>query len=170
MADSARGWVAQVSVNPAGGVPKRAVPSAELRAGGVEGDRQRNRRFHGGPSRAVSLFSLERIEALRDEGHPIEPGSAGENLTIGGLDWGELRVGDRLEVGAALIEITGFAAPCETIAGSFAGERFTRISQKLHPGWSRLYARVLREGRVSVGDGVRQLPGGDIEVGDAASS
>lgn len=147
--------IVQISVNPKGGVPKNAVSSAEIRINGVIGDKQRHRRFHGGPSRAVSLYSMERIEALQDEGHPIEPGSTGENLTICGLAWETLTVGSRLAIGAVVqLEITGYAAPCETIAGSFHDQRFTRISQKLHPGWSRLYTKVLQEGTIFVGDPV----------------
>ena len=147
--------VLQINVNPHGGVPKQRVASTQVTTEGVAGDKQRDRRYHGGPTRAVSLFSYERIEALRAEGHPIAPGSTGENLTLGGLDWAGLDVGDRLRIGDRLhIEITGYASPCNNIAASFADGKSTRISQKLHPGWSRLYARVLTEGEVREGDAV----------------
>jgi MOSC domain-containing protein YiiM len=150
------GRVVQINVNPNGGVPKYAVASALVTTKGVAGDKQRNRRFHGGPQRAVSLYSHDHIQALQAEGHPITPGSCGENLTIGGLDWTVLSVGDRLQIGDQLrIEITGYAAPCSNIIDSFAGGEITRISQKLHPGWSRLYAKVLAEGEVRVGDVAR---------------
>lgn len=152
-----RGRVHQVSVNPAGGVPKRAVSAARLHPGGVEGDRQRNLRFHGGPDRAVCLFSLERIEQLCAEGHPISPGSTGENLTLAGIDWAQLLPGVRLRVGEAVLEAVSFAAPCKTIRQSFAEDDFTRLSQKLHPGWSRVYARVLEAGVVRPGDEVVSL-------------
>ena len=145
--------VVRVNVNSAGGVPKQRTPSAEVSSTGVAGDKQRNRRFHGGPRRAVSLYSYEHIQALRAEGHPIAPGSTGENLTIGGLDWPALQVGDRLRIGERVrLEITGYAAPCTNIVESFAGGAITRISQKVHPGWSRLYARVLEAGLVCEGD------------------
>lgn len=148
-ASDARGVVVGVHVNPAGGVPKYAVGLALVTSSGVAGDRQLDLRHHGGPDRAVCLFALERIEALAAEGHPIAPGTTGENLTIAGLDWDRVGVGDRLAVGDdVLLEITGPAPPCNTIAGSFKGGEFKRISAKLHPGWSRLYARVLREGVV----------------------
>jgi MOSC domain-containing protein YiiM len=152
------GHVIQINVNPEGGVPKQPVASVHITAKGVVGDKQRNRRFHGGPGRAVSLYSHEHIQALQAEGHPIAPGSAGENLTIGGLDWAALTIGDQLQIGDELrIEITGYAAPCSNIAASFAGGEITRISQKLHPGWSRLYAKVLAEGEAQVGDVVTRI-------------
>jgi MOSC domain-containing protein YiiM len=148
------GRLAQINVNPKGGVPKHRVPSAELSAEGVSGDKQRNLRFHGGPKRAVSLFSAERIQALAAEGHPIAPGTTGENLTLSGIDWESIGPGDRLLVGPVLLEVTSFTVPCQQIRGSFAESDFTRISQKLHPGWSRIYARVLVPGTVVEGDAV----------------
>ena len=153
MTISGTGRVVRINVNPSGGVPKQRVPSAGITLKGVAGDKQRNRRFHGGPQRAISLYSYEHIQALQAEGHPIAPGSTGENLTIGGLDWAAIDIGDRLSIGAGLrIEITGYAAPCSNIAASFAGGGITRISQKQHPGWSRLHAKVLAEAEVYEGD------------------
>ena len=153
---SKTGQVIQINVNPQGGVPKQPIANARVTAKGVAGDKQRNRRFHGGPQRAVSLYSNEHIQALQAEGHPIAPGSTGENLTIAGLDWAALQIGDWLQIGDQLeIEITGYAAPCSNIVASFASGAITRISQKLHPGWSRLYAKVLAEGEVHVGDLVK---------------
>lgn len=150
--------VARINVNPAGGVPKHAVGGALITASGVGGDRQLDLEHHGGPERAVCLFSLERIEQLAAEGHPITPGSTGENLTITGLDWAALVEGSRLAVGDdVVLEITRAAPPCRTIAGSFTDGAFVRISDKVHPGWSRLYARVLREGFVRDGAAVRLL-------------
>ncbi|HEY9283349.1 MAG TPA: MOSC domain-containing protein [Pyrinomonadaceae bacterium] len=141
-----------------GGVPKLPVAEARVTANGIVGDRQKHTVFHGGPERAVSLFSLEVIERLRAEGHPIEPGSTGENLTVAGLDWPLLAPGSRLAVGPEVVlEVTGYAAPCGSIRASFAGGRFKRISQKVNPGESRLYTRVVGEGRIGAGDEVRVL-------------
>lgn len=154
--------VVQINVNPQGGVPKYPVESAWLLSDGVRGDKQLNRRVHGGPTRAVSLYSLEHITTLQAEGHPIAPGTTGENLTISGLDWAALTLGTRLRIGPQVeLEITSYAMPCETIEDSFQEHRFVRISQKLHPGWSRLYARVLVEGEVFPGDLVALIPPAD---------
>jgi len=131
-----------------GGVPKTHVPQAQFMSDGVEGDRQSNPRIHGGRDRAVCLFSLEVIDALQAEGHPIVPGSSGESLTITGLDWAGIKPGDLLRVGAGvLLEITSYTAPCEVIRESFLNGDYKRISHKQFPGWSRVYARVLVEGR-----------------------
>src|SRR3954469_25872557 len=110
--------------------------------------------FHGGPDRALCLYSVELIETLRAEGHPINPGATGENVTIGGIDWRDVTPGARLELGDVEIEITGYAVPCKSIQGAFKDARSVRISHKLYPGWSRAYARVIRPGVLRVGDEV----------------
>ena len=138
----------------AGGVPKLPVEGAMVRAMGMEGDKQRDRRFHGGPDRALCLYSQERIDALAGEGHPVRPGALGENVTIVGLPWEEVRPGVRLRIGAVEAEVTAFASPCQKIAGGFRDGEFTRIGQKVNPGWSRVYVRVLSEGAIAVGDPV----------------
>lgn len=138
-----------------GGVPKLARRSAAVRKGGVEGDRQRDLRYHGGPERAISLYSLELIRALQAEGNSIDVGCIGENFTLAGVPWDRMVPGATLQVGEVELELTAYAAPCNNLVPYFAGGKFVRVAQKVHPGWSRLYARVLREGTVQVGDGVR---------------
>lgn len=141
-----------------GGVPKRPVFEAFIDEAGLSGDAQANRDLHGGPDRAVVLYSLDLIRQLQAEGHPIAPGATGENLTIEGLDWSAVVPGVRLDVGGVRLEITRYAPPCRSIRGAFLGGRYERISQTEHPGWSRVCARVLEPGLVSPGDPVRLTP------------
>ena len=142
-----------------GGVPKVEVPQGDVDASGLVGDRQRTRRHHGRPSQALSLWSTEVIRALIAEGHPIGPGAAGENLTLSGLDWSELRPGVRIALGDDVVaELTGWAEPCTNIAHCFAAGSFRRIDPALHPGWSRAYAAVVAGGAMAAGDEVRVLP------------
>lgn len=141
------GRIVQINVNPQGGPLKNRVQSARLTFNGVEGDKQNNLRYHGGPMRAVCLFSWEIIRDLQDEGHPVDGGTTGENLTLSGLEWAKLKPGVRLKIGdEAELEITDYTVPCFKIKASFIDGQFKRISQKLHPGQSRLYAKVLVEG------------------------
>lgn len=143
-----------------GGVPKLPVDRAKVTTLGLSGDSQNDTVHHGGPDRAVCLFSAERIEALAAEGHPIAPGTTGDNLTVRGLDWPTLAPGARLRVGPeCLLEITSYTTPCKTIAGSFAGGEISRVLQTRRPGWSRLYARVLAEGEVTPGDPIEVVAG-----------
>jgi MOSC domain-containing protein YiiM len=156
--------VGQVSVS-SGGVPKLPVERAHIAIMGLEGDDHNDKERHGGPDRAVCLYSLEVLERLRAEGHPAEPGSLGENLTVSGLPWDAVQPGARLRVGPrALLEVTQYTTPCKKIRGSFGDGRFARVSQKTHPGESRVYARVLQPGEVRPGDEVRLLPEGNEGV------
>ena len=152
---TARATIAQINVSP-GGVPKLPVPSARVTTLGLEGDAQRALEIHGGPERALCLFALEQIRALQAEGHSISPGAIGENLTVEGLDWERVVPGARLALGdSVVIEVTRYTAPCSNIKQSFAGGDISRVSQKRHPGWSRVYARVLETGAIKQGDPVR---------------
>ena len=148
------GRIVQLSVSP-GGVPKLAVPEARISRLGLEGDKHRDEEHHGGPERAVCLFSLEQLDALRTEGHSAVPGALGENVTVAGLDWAAVVPGARLRLGPdVLLEITRYTTPCFNIKPVFKGGDYARVSQKRHPGWSRVYARVLAEGLVRAGDDV----------------
>ena len=103
------GTVLQVSVSQ-GGIPKRAIPSAELTATGIAGDAWRYP-FHGGRRQAILLVTIEGIDELISQGFPLFPGALGENLTTRGLDRRELRIGRRVRVGQAEIELTRIRRP-----------------------------------------------------------
>jgi MOSC domain-containing protein YiiM len=153
LANYRTGAVASINIS-AGGVPKKRVSGAKVSRLGLQGD-VHNDTKHGGPERAVCVYSLERIRRLQAEGHPIDVGTAGENVTLEGIDWDLVVPGTRIRVGEeVLLEVGSFTDPCKTIRNSFIDGRFVRISQKLHPGWSRVYARVLSEGEIRSGDAV----------------
>lgn len=157
------GYIYQLNCSD-GGVPKLPVREARLTPTGLVGDRQANPRFHGGPERALCLYALEQINALQAEGHPIFPGSVGENVTVVGLDWAQLAPGCRLALGdEVIIELSSYTTPCQNIGESFNDGKFKRISQKVHPGESRIYARVIRTGLLTVGQEVRMLNGKKVE-------
>lgn len=140
-----------------GGVPKLAIDEAEIDQSGVVGDVQADQVHHGGPERALCLFSLEVIERMQAEGHSIAPGSAGENITVSGIDWDQVVPGSLMTVGPVEIEITHYTTPCAKNAQWFNDGRFTRMHQSKHPGESRVYARVIRGGTVATGDDVELL-------------
>src|SRR5688500_19828759 len=103
-----------------GGVPKLPGPEAVLTPTGLIGDRQALLNIHGGPDRALSMYPLEHIHELQSEGHPIQPGSTGENVTIAGIEWKTLEPETRLALGDdVIVEITGYDNPCSKIGASF---------------------------------------------------
>ena len=150
-APTQRGSIVQCSVS-GGGVPKVPLDHVAIGRHGVAGDVQADRKHHGKPLQALSLWSLEVIDALRAEGHPIHAGAAGENVTLTGIDWTTIRPGVRLAIGPTLVEISAFATPCAKNAQWFADREFRRIDHDRNPGWSRAYAWVLRGGELRVGD------------------
>ncbi|HEX5695581.1 MAG TPA: MOSC domain-containing protein, partial [Acidimicrobiia bacterium] len=131
---------------------------AEIDESGLVGDIQADRVHHGRPEQALCLFSLEVIERFRAEGHSISPGSAGENITVAGLDWSEVVPGRRMSIGPVEIEITHYTTPCAKNAQWFSDGRFSRMHQSKHPGESRVYARVLRGGTIAPGDVIDLSP------------
>lgn len=141
-----------------GGVPKAPTDRVRVRPNGFDGDQQQNRRHHGRPWQAVCLWSAEIIEGLQAEGHPIGFGSAGENLTLRGLDWTTLTPGLRLQVGAVVVQISSYAIPCVKNARWFADGDISRMAQEVRPGASRLYASVVVPGVIAHGDAVLLEP------------
>ena len=122
------GRVVQVNVS-SGGVPKHAIPGTRVGRLGLEGDLQAHPGIHGGPHRAVCLLAIEAIRRVAAEGHPIEPGSVGENLTTEGVELARLAPGTRLAFDGGLeLEISAPANPCDTIRSSFSDGKSGRIS------------------------------------------
>src|SRR4051812_8193344 len=125
---------------------------------GLDGDEVGSTKHHGGRDQAVYVYSLDDYAWWAGElGRALAPATFGENLTVQGLRSGELAVGDRLQVGQAVeLEVTAPRIPCQTLAGRMADPGFVkRFAAAERPG---AYARVLRTGRVRVGDVVQLRP------------
>ena len=151
---SSEGRIFQLSMS-GGGVPKLAVRQARVGELGLIGDKQKHTKIHGGPERALCLFSVEVIEALQNEGHPIYPGSTGENVLIARLDWSLLKPGSRIALGdEVVVELTRTASPCKNIAESFVDKNFKRLEAVNQMRW---YSSVVSVGPLRVGMPVRLL-------------
>lgn len=152
---------AKPSVAGERGLPKPAIPVAELSERGVAGDFNlyRTREKASDPGMAVLLLPFETIETLQKEGWPVRPGDLGENITTRGLAYDTLSPGSRWTVGGAMIEITKACTPCDNLwalpyVGTARGPQFVRtmIGRR---GW---FARVLTPGRVRPGDRIAPAP------------
>ena len=147
--------VHSINISTQGGVPKYLLTkprlnSKELKEISINSEQREN----SIGTRAVTLFSLEQIEKLKSEGHSIDVGTTGENITIEGVDWPSLEVGARMMIGEAMIELSEPTAPCSKIGKSFIGGAFSRIDHELELGWSRWSASVIEEGQVEIGSQV----------------
>ncbi len=138
----------QVNVS-AGGMPKMPVLYARVTSRGIEGDRQKNRKYHGGPDRAICLYSEELYRQFQSEGVLIYPGQIGENFTTRGLDLLGLSPGDQLVTGDCVIELTQVRTPCRQL------NRWHKDLLKKIEGRSGWLARVLKEGVIRPGDPIK---------------
>src|SRR5437016_2395706 len=151
--------VVQINVSK-GGVPKVAVPSAEVTRLGLKGDLHANPQVHGGPSKAVLLVTAEGIEELIAAGFPLFIGALGENITTRGLDRRSVRLGQRYLIGEIVIEIVKARAPCETLSVYGPGIQAAVFDAKVNggdassPRWGLggFYASVVQLGTIRPGD------------------
>lgn len=138
-----------------GGVPKTEVSTLRVHVNGCIGDKQNDLKHHGGPNRAVCLFSSEVLSEISNEGHPIYPGSVGENVLVQGIDWSSVQIGTQFHFKNVVLEITSDAPPCRTIKESFSNGDFSRISVKKHPSSVRWYAKVIQDGELFTAESVK---------------
>jgi MOSC domain-containing protein YiiM len=61
-----------------------------------------------------------------------------------------------------LVQITRFTSPCRSVRAAFLDGAYARVSQERHPGWSRVYARVLVPGEIAAGDPVARLKPAEV--------
>ena len=136
------GRIVAISISTEKGVPKTNVPSAVLVENwGLHGD------AHAGAwHRQVSLLAEESIAAMRAKGADVHPGNFAENLTTTGIDIAARRVGDRLRIGAALLEVTQIGKECHAHCAIYQ-----QIGDCVMPR-EGIFARVLDGGEVRVGD------------------
>jgi MOSC domain-containing protein YiiM len=150
-----QGIIVQVSVS-SGGLPKRAIAGGLITTLGIEGDLHAHPGIHGGPRKAILLTSAEIIEDLTARGYPLFYGALGENLTTRGIDVRQVRIGDRLRAGGALLEITQPRGPCTALdayGASLKTEIYDAGVKALDPasphwGMSGWYAAVIEPGPV----------------------
>lgn len=156
------GNIIQISVKPSTpgehGLPKIAVPSAEIHFGGVNGDYNnfRQEKKRGEPDMAVMLITRGILDDLNKEGWPVGNGDLGENLTISNLSYSSIEPDQKYRVGTALIQISFKCEPCTYLytlpyLGKEKGPEFIK-TVKDRRGW---YARVLEEGVMKSGDSIQ---------------
>jgi MOSC domain-containing protein YiiM len=140
------------------GIFKQPVSGpVQLRTLNLDGDRQADLTVHGGPYKAVYAYPLEHYDYWRKElhGKDLPWGMFGENFTTTGLSEEELRIGDRLQIGSAVLLVRQPRMPCYKLAAKF--QRNDMIERFLHSGRSGFYFSVEQEGEVAAGNSVKFL-------------
>ena len=146
-------------------IRKQAVTGkVAVRPLGLTGDEQADLSVHGGLDKAVYAYPSEhyafwQAEAERVFKQPVTlaPGALGENLTTEGLFERELWVGDRLQAGDLLLEVTEPRQPCFKF-GARMGYAHA-LKQMLQSGYSGFYLKVVQPADVEAGMTLQLIPG-----------
>jgi MOSC domain-containing protein YiiM len=144
----------------ASAIAKRAV-SGRIKVGrfGLAGDEQADRAHHGGLDKALHLYPSEHYFAWQSElparSERFQIGGFGENLSTWGLDEGNACLGDMFQLGTAVIEVSQGRQPCAKLNLRFdVPDMVQRVHESGRSGW---YCRVVSEGDVAAGEGMRLL-------------
>lgn len=132
--------------------------SGPVRVGieGLDGDEQGDRRSHGGPDKAVHLYSHEHYAHWVAElgALPVlgAPGAFGENLNVEGLLEGDVCLADTVRVGSAVLQVSQARQPCWKLNHRFGvADMARRVQDQSRTGW---YCRVLQPGELRAGDSI----------------
>jgi MOSC domain-containing protein YiiM len=118
----------------------------------LDGDRQADLAVHGGPFKAVYAYPAEHYAFWHHEFPQMDLpwGMFGENFTTEGLSESDLHIGDRIQIGGAIIMVRQPRIPCYKLAAKF--QRDDILERFLRSGRSGFYFSVEQEGTVTVGD------------------
>jgi MOSC domain-containing protein YiiM len=143
------------------GIDKRPVdrPVMALRLG-LAGDTICDTVNHGGPDQAVYAYAIEDTEWWQQQlagelSFELGPGSLGENLTLRGVDITNAVIGERWQVGGAVLQVAVPRLPCSTFASYWNVDKL--VKRFTQAGRTGAYLRVLTEGEVAAGDEVTVL-------------
>lgn len=122
-----------------------------LTANGLLGDEQADRTVHGGPDKAVCVYSADHYDEWRRTPGlaAMGAGAFGENFTVLGQDETTVSVGDRFAVGRAVVAVSQPRGPCWKLARRWSKPDLPRrVLATNRTGW---YLRVIAEGPVQAG-------------------
>lgn len=118
---------------------------------GPVGDGQADLNNHGGTEQAVLLYAASHYPAWRSalDRPELAYGGFGENLTVAGMTEDTVCIGDRIEVGEVLLEVSQPRKPCWKLARrNGVADLAQQVQANGRGGW---YVRILREGHVEAG-------------------
>lgn len=139
------------------GIFKSPVPGpVRVSRLGLEGDRQIDKRYHGGPDKAVYVYSSDYYSWWEKElGRALAPGAFGENLTVAGFDEADCCVGDLYRAGGALLRALEPRLPCYKLGLRFGDASVVKRFQAR--GWWGVYFGVVEEGELRAGDAFERV-------------
>lgn len=128
-----------------------------VRPQGLTGDQQVDLKNHGGEHKAVYAFSEHHYDYWRKVLHQPELsfGQFGENLTISNLDEATLCIGDQIQIGDCILEITQPRVPCFKLGMALDRNEMPKLFVQY--GATGIYFRVLQSGSIKAGDNVEVI-------------
>ena len=137
------------------GIYKHPVQEpVEIKSLGIQTDFICDQKNHGGPDQAIYVYGMSDYAWWSKElGRELSAGTFGDNLTVSELESAGFNIGDRLQVGSIILEVTAPRIPCSTLAARMGDPQFIKNFRRAErPG---LYCRVIREGTVQAGNEVK---------------
>lgn len=133
------------------GICKQSVTGPlQLKKTGFEGDGVGDLKHHGGNDKAVCVYSIDHYPYWEDTlGIRLAIAAFGENLTVSNLDEDCICIGDILQIGTALVQVSQPRQPCSTLAARYGRNDMVRLV--VDSGYTGFYFRVLGEGVVEKG-------------------
>ncbi|MFJ4108594.1 MOSC domain-containing protein [Oerskovia enterophila] len=149
-------------------IDKRPVEGpVRVRPLGLYADVQADRAHHGGEEQAVYAYSQEDADHWSGElGYEVTPGLFGENFRTRGVAASGALIGERWQVGSAVLEVTQPRTPCSTFARRLGEDRWVkRFTDANRTG---AYLRVVTTGEVQAGDTVEVVfrPSHGVTIAD----
>lgn len=152
------------------GIYKHAIEQAQVNQFGLVDDVQIDKRFHGGPERALHQYALASYEKTI-KAYPLlhnkaVAGSMGENLSVPNMHEDNVYIGDVYQIGDCKIQVSGPRMPCFKISEKFNTPGLDKFVAKhaIH-GW---YYRVLKQGILRLGDSVTLIERSNPDVSIAS--
>ncbi len=128
--------------------------SASVTRNGLAGDGQADLVNHGGPDKAICVYSYSHRSYWEAEwGKPMDYAAFGENFSVTGLLEQEVCIGDVFQAGSARLQVTQARLPCFKLALKHGLPMLPEQVQQ--SGYTGFYLRVLDEGEVQAGDLLR---------------
>ena len=158
-----------------GGKPARSAIEKRPAAGpvrvgflGLDGDEHADKENHGGPEQAVYAYDREDLDWWVERlGRELRNGQFGENITTMGLDITGAMIGEKWQIGTAVVQVTSPRIPCITFQSRLSEDRWVkRFAAARRPG---AYLRVLTPGTVGAADEARVVdrPAASVTVAES---
>ena len=101
--------------------------------------------------RQVSLLELKKIDEFNKQGGNVKFGDFGENLVIDGIEVDKLEIGQRIQIGDVILEITQIGKKCHNEC-----EILHRVGKCIMPIHG-VFSRVIKGGVIKVNDSAKLI-------------